>query len=168
MPGTYAELEGVNELLRALERAGGPGARKVMLKSLVEGAKQVRSAIRAEAPVAARDTAGRYAHKRGTLRAGVRYKASRTRRTYQIAYMIGPFGKGTAHRHLVISGHAIKGHRRTLLGMGAGKLGRQGLSGAKRTRPDDFVARGEARSKSAALLAVEGKARALVGELARG
>jgi hypothetical protein len=65
MPGTYAELEGVNELLRALERAGGPGARKVMLKSLVEGAKQVRSAIRAEAPVAARDTVGRYAHKRG-------------------------------------------------------------------------------------------------------
>lgn len=155
MPASV-QIEGVDQLLRALERAGGPGARKVMLKSLAEGAKPLKRAIAGEAPV-----------RTGALRRSVRYKASR-KRTGTVGYMVGPFGKGSRHRHLVVNGHAVRGHRRTLLGMGAGKLGRHGLSGAKRTRPDDFVARGEAGGRAAALLAVESKARALVGELARG
>ena len=77
MSATYVQIEGVDQLLAKLGRVQASGVRKVMLKALVEGAKPLRAAIRAEAPIAEKDTTGRYAHARGALKAGVRFKASR-------------------------------------------------------------------------------------------
>jgi hypothetical protein len=136
----------------------------------VPGAKVLRAAIRAETPVAQKDTTGRYAHKRGALRKGVRYKASRQQIEYggktfsgkAIAYIVGPFGKGTAQRALVVGGHDIKGHKRTLLGA---SVGHKKVGGLMRTRPNNFVERGEARARVSLTGEMESGAKAAFEEL---
>jgi hypothetical protein len=151
---TSVKIEGVDQLLAKLGAVEHRGVRKFMLKVLVEGAKPIRAAIRSEAPVAERDTTGKHAHTRGALRAGVRYKASR-KSTGGLSYMIGPFGRGTAQRHLVAGGHEIVGHAPSLAHTG------------KRTRPNPFVERGKDASAGAAFSAVEGAAKARFDELAK-
>lgn len=154
MAATSVQIEGVDQLLARLGRVQSSGVRKVMLKALVEGAKPLRAAIRAEAPVAEKDTKGQYAHARGALRAGVRYKASRKNTgTRSLAYMVGPFGKGTAQRHLVVGGHVITGHKPNLTRTG------------KTTRPNPFVERGAERATGLAFAAVAVAAKARFEEI---
>lgn len=139
-------IEGVDRLLARLGEIEHKGVRKVMLKALVEGAKPLRSAIRGAAPKG----------ETGNLRGGVRYKASRKSTAQRsLAYMVGPFGRGTAHRHLVVGGHEIVGHAPSLTRTG------------KRTRPDPFVERGRAAAESQAFAAVASAAASRFDELAR-
>jgi hypothetical protein len=148
------QVEGVDRLLARLGEIEHTGVRKVMLKALVEGAKPLRASIKSEAPVAARDATGRYAHTRGALRGGVRYKASR-KATRSLAYMVGPFGKGTHQRHLVVGGHEITGHK-------PGKV-----QTGKRTTPNPFVERGRSAAEGQAFARVADAARARFDELAK-
>jgi hypothetical protein len=166
------EVVGMAKLIDALNDASSDvRVRRFALKAIAPGAKILRDSIRAEAPVAKHDTGGRYAHKRGALKRGVRYKASRQRiayggKTYTgkiIAYVVGPFGKGTAQRHLVVGGHAIKGHSHSLLGVKVG--GHRSTGGLMRTRPNPFVERGEARARTSTSGAIESGAKAAFEEL---
>jgi len=175
--GTGAQIEGIDKLLDKLNDMTTPTRmRRVALKAIEPGAKIMRDAIRSEAPVAEKDTTGRYAHKKGALKRGVRYKASRQNvqyggHTFQgpiIAYMVGPFGKGTAQRHLVVGGHKIVGHN--VHGTFQGRNGvKKGLAteGA-RTKPNPFVQRGIDKSRDDAMHAVESKASEALEILANG
>ena len=140
-----SKVEGMDALVKALEGVKATGIRRVMLKALVEGAKPLRAAIRTEAPGPATDK------HRGALKASVRYKASK-KSTGVIAYMIGPFGKGSQHRHLVIYGHTITGHKPNK------------VQGA-RTAPDNFVQRGEEKARGAAFDAIAATAKSAFGEI---
>lgn len=174
--GVTVKIEGMDKLIDALNDASSDvRVRRFALKAIAPGAKVLRDAIRAEAPVAAKDTTGRYAHKRGALKRGVRYKASRQRieyggKTYVgkvIAYVVGPFGKGTSQRHLVVAGHNVKGHKRSLLGVEV-KGTHQRTGGLMRTRPNPFVERGEARARTATTGAIETGSRSAFEELTHG
>lgn len=114
--------------LEALARDGIP---RVLRKSLAQGAKPLRAAVRAETPVLT-----------GALKRGVRYKA--IRRAFGIGYVVGPMGKGTAHRHLVTAGHR--------------------LPNGGRTRANPFVERGRAVGMPPATAAVEAALQAAVDE----
>jgi len=174
--GVKVDVQGMDKLIDALNDASSDvRVRRFALKAIAPGAKVMRDAIRAEAPVARKDTTGRYAHKKGALKRGVRFKASRQRiqyggKTYVgkvVAYIVGPFGKGTSQRHLVVGGHEIKGHRTvagTLLGINTHKK----VGGLMRTRPNPFVQRGEARARTATSGAIESAARSAFEELTHG
>ena len=173
--GVKVEVEGMSKLVDKLNDASSDvRVRRFALKAIAPGAKILRDSIRAEAPVAKHDTAGRYAHRKGALKRGVRYKASRQRIEYGgktfvgkvIAYIVGPFGKGTAQRHLVVAGHNVKGHKRSLLGIKVG--GHRSVGGLMRTRPNPFVERGEARARTSTSGAIETGAKAAFEELVRG
>jgi hypothetical protein len=144
-----AKVEGIDELLKVMAGIGTTAhVRKVMLKAIVAGAKPLRAAIRSEAPVGAASDPGR-----GNIKKSVRYKASK-KSTGTIGYMIGPFGQDSQHRHLVIYGHTITGHKPDK------------VKGA-RTQPNNFVERGENKSRAAAFDAVAAEAKAALGELGR-
>jgi len=157
------DLEGVEKVVAKLDGMTTPARiRKVALKALEPGARIIRDAIRIEAPVAEKNTVGKYAHPKGALKRGVRYKASRTKNVEYwggtpavAAYVIGPFGKGTAERHLVTAGHTITGH--------APNKTRGG-----RTKPNPFVDRGRARSQGAAMSAIESTAHEALEIIANG
>jgi hypothetical protein len=140
-----AEVEGMDALVKALDGVKSSGVRRVMLKALVEGAKPLRAAIRTEAPGPPADKL------RGNLKKSVRYKASK-KSTGDIAYMIGPFGKGSQHRHLVIYGHTVTGHRPNKVQGGHSK-------------PNNFVERGEQKARAAAFDAVAATAKSAFGEI---
>ena len=141
-----AKVEGVDKLAKTLMDTGDKRARRFMLKALVGGAKPLRASIRSEATF---PTKGKHP---GALRQGVRYKASR-KSTGQIAYMVGPYGKGTAQRHLVIYGHDITGHKPNKTKTG------------QRTKPNNFVQRGEEKARSQAYEGVATAAKAALAEL---
>lgn len=137
-------IEGVDRLLAKLGEVEAKGVRRLALKVLVEGAKPLRASIRSAAPEG----------KTGNLKAGVRYKASR-KTTRQLAYMVGPFGKGTAHRHLVIGGHEVVGHQPAKVRTG------------KRTKANEFVERGSSAAEGAAFDAVAASAASHFEDLVR-
>lgn len=159
---TY-DLEGVEAIVAKLDGMTSTARiRKVALKALEPGAKIIKAAIQAEAPVQDHDTKGKYAHPKGALKRGVRYKASRTTNVEYwggtpavAAYVIGPFGKGTAHRHLITAGHVITGHKPNKVQGG-------------RTKPNAFVDRGHARGQGAAMSAIESTASEALEIIANG
>ena len=161
--GTGAQIEGLDELVKKLnDMTTTARLRKVALKAIVSGAKVMRASIRTEAPVADKDTTGKYAHSRGALKAGVRYKASSVKNVQYwggvpaiAAYIVGPFGKGTAQRHLVVSGHTITGHKPNKVQGG-------------RTKANSFVLRGAEKARGEAMSAIESTAREAMEVLVNG
>lgn len=127
-------VERLHEVEAALTQAGAVKIPAALRRVTVEGAKPLRASIRAAAPVGPT----------GNLRKSVRYKASRGSRGMR--YTIGAFGRGSAHRHLVIYGHRVTGHNpnHTVTG--------------KRTRPNSFVQRGAEAASGAAVAALEAAA----------
>jgi hypothetical protein len=167
------EIKGVAQLTEQFKGMETPARiRKFALRVLVESAKPIRDAIRAEAPVAEKDTKGRYAHKRGALKRGVKYKASRLKEESgqkTIAYVVGPFGKGTSQRHLIVGGHKITGHNAYAFQGRVKPAAYKGISrSGERTKADPFVQRGVERSKEAATTAAEGMAARALEVLAHG
>lgn len=167
------EVQGLEPLIQKLSDMTSPvRVRKVALKVLEPGAKATKAAIAAEAPVNPFDRKGRQGDKPGNLKRGVRYKASKTRNVEYwggtpavAAYIVGPFGKGTAHRHLVVAGHNMRGHKRTLLGV---NLGHKNVGGLARTRANPFVQRGIDHAKDEAMNMIEAEAGAALEILANG
>lgn len=167
-PG-FIVVEHVAEVEAALAEAGVVKIPAALRKVTVEGAKPLRAAIREAAPV------GQYTPSQaasrakqndvsGNLRKGVRYKVSRGSKGER--YTIGPFGKGTAHRGLVIFGHRIKGHQRSIGGFGRGHLGQKATSGKTRTTPNSFVKRGVEASSGVAVSSLEAAATAAIKAVA--
>jgi hypothetical protein len=134
------ELTGLPEVEARLLELGAVKIPTALRKVAVAGAKPMRSAIRAAAPVGPT----------GNLRRGVRYKASRVRTSGYVGYIVGPFGRGTAHRHLVLGGHEIIGHAPNKTDTG------------KRTRPNPFVETGHHAAEAQALAATEEAAAAAI------
>jgi hypothetical protein len=171
---TY-DLEGVEALVAKLDGMTSTARiRKVALKALEPGAKIIKAAIQAEAPVAEKDTKGKYAHPKGALKRGVRYKASRTTNVEYwggtpavAAYIIGPFGKGTAHRHLITAGHDIT-KEKNWAGGGKSRHRTNKAQVLGRTKPNPFVDRGRARSQGAAMSAIESTAHEALEIIANG
>ena len=69
------------------------------------------------------------------------------------SYMVGPFGKGSQLRHLVIYGHNIQNRK------GGPVLGR--------TRPNNFVQRGEEKARSQSFDAIASAAKGMIEELGK-
>jgi hypothetical protein len=169
------EVTGLEPLLRKLEDMTSTArVRKVGLKVLEPGAKAMKKAIAEEAPVNKVDRKGRQGDKPGNLKRGVRYKASRTKNVQYwggtpalAAYIVGPFGKGTAHRHLIVSGHKLVGHNRFAF---QGREGvKKGLSSeGGRTKPNPFVQRGIERAKEDVLRSAESEAQSAMEILTNG
>ena len=158
----------VPNLLQTQARLEELGVVKVpvaMRKVIVAGAKPMKAAILAETPIAKPGTVSVQSTSfPGDLRRSVRYKSGKTTKALaaiagvksQIGYyMVGPMGKGSAHRHLVIAGHEIVGHEPNLTHTG------------KRTTPNPFVQRGREVGQSAALGAIEVASRAALEEATR-
>jgi hypothetical protein len=152
------EVEGLLKTQMRLEELGVVKIPAAMRKVVVAGAKPMRAAIRsAEQSM----TTGQSRTLPGGLLRGIRYKSGRTTKTLaSIAgahaalsyYVVGPFGKGTAHRHLVIDGHEIVGH--------APNLTRTG----KRTTPVPFVKAGAESARGASAAAIEAASRIAIEE----
>jgi hypothetical protein len=167
------EVQGLEPLIAKLtDMTSDARIRKVGLKAIEPGAKIMKAAIQAEAPVAKKDTKGEYAHTKGALKRGVRYKASRVKNVEYwggtpavSAYVVGPFGKGTSQRHLIVSGHHIEGHKTKLSGgRVSGLTNRYG----EMTKPNPFVQRGVDRSQADAFAAIESTASEALEILANG
>ena len=147
-------VEGLPELSAKLTDLGVVKIPLAMRKVVVAGAKPLRAAIRSMTPVAAPGTVSVNSTSfPGALQRGIRYK--QVRGSNGMEYVIGPFGRGTAHRALVIGGHEIVGHQ-------PGKV-----HTGKYTRANQFVARGQRAAQGAALAAIEVAAGAAVEEAAR-
>jgi hypothetical protein len=131
-------VENLPQIEARLEELGTVKVPTAMRKIVVAGAKPMKAAIKSAGQSM---FAGQSKTLPGGLVTGVRYKASR-KRSGQQGYTIGPFGKGTAHRHLVIGGHEIVGHKPNLTHTG------------KRTRPVPFVERGREVAQAPALAAI--------------
>lgn len=137
-------VERIAEVEARLTEAGVVKIPAAVRRVTVEGAKPLKAAIKAEAPV------GKKARPRqndtpGNLRRGVRYKASKGFKGER--YTIGPFGPGTAHRGLVIFGHRIHG------------------STARSTR-NSFVKRGAEGATAGAVARLEAAAKAAIETVA--
>jgi hypothetical protein len=148
------EVTGLPEVeakLLALDAKIRPG----LLATSRPGAKLLRDAIRAEAPVGQRPRPTQN-DVPGNLRNSVQFKASRKRSGFT-GQVVAPYGKGSAHRYLVIAGHEIKGHGHSLFGakLSVKRFGHKGTSGKTSTTPNPFVQRGRERVEAQALAATE-------------
>ena len=155
----------VPNLLQTQARLEELGVVKVpiaMRKIIVAGAKPMKAAILAVTPVGFPSVNSRSFS--GDLRRSVKYKSGKTTKALaaiagaksQIAYyMVGPMGKGSPHRHLVIGGHEMVGHKPNLTHTG------------KRTTPNPFVERGRKAGEGPAIAAIEVAARAALEEATR-
>ncbi len=159
----YLRVEGVDRLLARLGEVEHSGVRRVMLRALKPGADILRASIAAAAPPAEGGGAIRRAvawrTKRqaaaaatsGNLAASVTSKPSRKATAERsLAYMVGPYGRGSAHRHLVIDGHEMVGHRPGLVRTGV------------MTQPNPFVERAASDAQARAFAAVEAAAARLL------
>ena len=166
MAGDFSVTVEVPNLLAVQARLEELGVVKVpaaMRKVIVAGAKPMKAAIQAETPIGQRFSASQ-GDAPGNLLRGVRYKSGKTTKALaSIAgahqalayYMVGPMGKGTAHRHLVIAGHEIVGHAPNLTHTG------------KRTTPNPFVERGRKAGEGPAVAAIEAAAKVALAEAER-
>ena len=165
MAGEFSVTVEVPNLLAVqakLEELGVVKVPNAMRKIIVAGAKPMKAAIAAETPVAEPGSVSVNSRSfPGDLRRGVKYKSGRTTKAlasiagaHQVLayYMIGPMGKGTAHRHLVIGGHEIVGHEPNKVDTG------------RRTVPNPFVERGRRAAEGAAISAIEAAARVAIFE----
>ena len=168
MASSFSVTVEVPNLLAVQARLEELGVVKVpvaMRKIIVEGAKPMKAAILAQTPIAAPGTVSVQSTSfPGDLRRSVKYKSGKTTKALaaiagaksQIAYyMVGPMGKGSPHRHLVIGGHEMVGHKPNLTHTG------------KRTTPNPFVERGRKASEGPAIAAIEVAARAALEEATR-
>lgn len=114
------DIEGIPKAEEFLLELETTGTRRILQRVMKPAAAILKAAIKFEAPTGPNRKTGKYAHKGGRMKSQVKYKA--IRRSYGLGYMVGPFGKGTAQRHLVTAGHA--------------------LSNGGRTRANPFVSRG--------------------------
>jgi hypothetical protein len=160
-PIYVVDVEGLRETQARLEEIGIVKVPQAMRKIIVAGAKPMRAAIRSAAQGM---TTGQSRKDPGGLVRGIRYKSGRTTKALASVagahaalnyYVVGPFGRGTRHRHLVIEGHEIVGH--------APNLTRTG----KRTRPVPFVQAGSDAARSQSAAAIETAARAAIEEATR-
>lgn len=109
---TFAiDVEGIPKAEEFLLELETTGTRRILQRVIKPGAAIIKAAIKSETPVGPDRKTDPYAHKGGRMKSQVKYKA--IRRAYGIGYMVGPFGKGTAQRHLVTAGHALPGGGRT-------------------------------------------------------
>lgn len=126
------EFTRLREVQAALAEAGDVKVPQAVRRVTVEGAKVIKRSIK--------DTAQFPYSKTGNLRRGVRYKASKGSKGMR--YTVGAFGRGTAHRGLVIYGHRFKG--------------------GSFSRPNPFIERGAAAGEGAAIVALEAAATAAI------
>jgi hypothetical protein len=133
-------VERIPQVTAALVAAGEVKIPQAVRRVTVEGAKPLRAAIRAEAPVGKRARPAQN-DTPGNLRRSVRYKASRGSKGER--YTVGAFGRGSAHRGLVIYGHEKRG-------------------GGGRTRANSFVERGGQAAEGAAVAAINAAATAAI------
>lgn len=136
-------VENLPQVEARLTELGVEKIPKAVRKVTVAGAKIMRASIRA---AASSMFVGQSKKDPGGLERGIRYKASRGMKGR--TYIIGPFGKGTSHRALVIGGHEIVGHTGNRTG--------------KRTRPVPFVEAARRAGEGPALSAIEAAARAAI------
>ena len=156
------EVPNLLKTQKQLEELGVVKVPQAMRKVVVAGAKPIKAAILAETPVGFPSVNSRSFS--GDLKRSVKYKSGKTTSalaaiagvTSRVSYyMIGPMGKGSAHRHLVILGHEVVGHAPNFT-----KTGR-------RTTPNPFVGRGREASQGAAIAATEVAAAAALEEATR-
>jgi hypothetical protein len=147
---TVANLPKVQARLTELGQVKIP---KVMAKVVKAGALPMRAAIKAAGASMFENSRGPSG---GGLEQGIRFKKARDKKAAVPTYMVGPFGKGTRHRHLVINGHAIHGHISGRIGGDAAAR----VGGGKRTHPVPFVEAGRKASASGSVAAIETAARA--------
>ena len=148
-----------------LEELGVVKVPQAMRKVVVAGAKPMKAAILAVTPVAKPGTVSVQSTSfPGDLKRSVKYKSGKTTKalaaiagvTSQVSYyMVGPMGKGSAHRHLIVGGHEVVGHAPNFTKTG------------KRTTPNPFVQRGREAGQGAALGAIEVASRAALEEATR-
>jgi len=155
-------IEGIRETQLKLEAFGVEKIPKAMGVVLTAGAKPLRAAIRAAAPVSDQGPRPSQSDVPGNLRASVKYKA--VRKTGRTAYVIGAFGKGSAHRHLVIYGHEIKGHNLYGAYQGSRGIKKNIARAGERTTPNDFIARGREAGQAEAIAAVEAASKVAIEE----
>jgi hypothetical protein len=139
------EVLGITEVTAALAEAGVVKIPAAVRRVTVEGAKPIKAAIKAEAPVGKRPRPWQN-DEPGNLRRSVRYKVSRGSKGER--YTIGAFGRGSAHRGLVIYGHEKRG-------------------GGGRTTANQFVRRGGEAAESGAVAALEAAAAAAIRTVTR-
>ncbi len=134
-------ISGLKEAEAKLEALGTTGIPKILNKTIKRGAVVLKNAVKAEAHFE-----GQSRTDPGGLVRGIRYKVIRSVATKKgsVGYVAGPFGKGTAHRHLVTAGHR--------------------LPNGGRTRANPFVERGREAGMPGAVAAVEAALQAAVDE----
>ena len=143
-------VEGLPELSAKLTDLGVVKIPLAMRKVTVAGAKPLRAAIRT---AASGMFVGQSRTTPGGMVRGIRYK--QVRGSKGMEYVIGPFGRGTAHRGLVIAGHEVVGHQPGKVHTGV------------RTTPRPFVEQGRREAQGAALAAIEVAAAAAIEEAAK-
>ena len=155
-PTITVEIPNLLAVQAKLEALGVVKVPQAMRKVIVAGAKPMKAAIKAAGQSM---TVGQSKTLPGGLINGIRYKSGKTTKALasiagahqQISYyMVGPFGKGTSHRSLVIAGHEIVGH--------APNLTRTG----KRTQPVPFVEAGRKSAEGPALEAIAAAAKVAI------
>jgi hypothetical protein len=160
----HVHVENLAQVQTRLMDLGAVKIPRTLGKVVAAGAKVMRAGIKSAGQSM---TVGQSRVAPGGLIAGVRYKKARGGATIKgmaaaeavgsegLAYIIGPFGKGTSHRHMVIDGHEIVGHKPNLTHTG------------KRTRPVPFVTAGAESSRGAAVAAMEAAAKVAIEEAQR-
>lgn len=127
----FVQIEGVEEVVAALNAWRVQKVPRIVRTGMRTGAKLMRAAMKAET-----NFAGQSRTNPGGLLKGIKYASVRG----TFAFDIGPMGKGTAHRHLVIRGHDVK---RAKNGPVLGHAG-----------PNPFVFRGEQDTEAMAKEAI--------------
>ena len=151
-PYVTIHFENLEQVESRLMDLGAVKIPRVLGQVVAAGAKVMRKGIQSAGQSM---TVGQSRTLPGGLIAGVRYKKASGGASFRgmaaaeavgsegLAYIVGPFGKGTYHRHLVIDGHEIVGHKPNLTRTG------------KRTQPVPFVRVGAEATQGAALAAIE-------------
>lgn len=152
MSGVTITVTNLPQVQARLTELGQVKIPKAMAQVVKAGAGPMKKAIQAAGSSMFQDSRGPSG---GGLEQGIRFKKGRDKKAAVPTYIVGPFGKGTRHRHLVINGHAIAGHVSGRVGGDAGAR----LSG-KHTRPVPFVQVGRQAASGASVAAIEAAATA--------
>ena len=105
------KIEGIKEAEAKLLELETHGTRRILQRAMKPGAAVLKGTVKSQAPVGPGRKKGKYAHAGGLMKSRVRYKS--IRKAFGIGYIVGPFGKGTAQRHLVTAGHKLPNGGRT-------------------------------------------------------
>ena len=161
-PYVTIHFENLEQVESRLMDLGAVKIPRVLGQVVAAGAKVMRKGIQSAGQSM---TVGQSRTLPGGLIAGVRYKKASGGASFRgmaaaeavgsegLAYIVGPFGKGSQLRHLVIYGHDIQN--------------RKGGPTYGRTKPNSFVQRGEEKSRSQAFDAVAAAAKNALAELSK-